>query len=815
MSENQEITRLAEQAKAGNREAFSRLYELTYQDKYYIAKKYLKNPTDAEDVLQDAYVSAFTHLDQLQDPAKFSSWLGMIVANRAKNLLQKKNPMLFTDMVTEDESDGEDPLLRVEDTHTDTRPEEAYLESERSELIRGLMDGLTDEQRTCVMMFYLEELSLKEIAASLDTNENTIKSRLFKARKALNRKAEEMKKHGYVFSVAPLHLLICLLRNGKTSDGTTVPPWQPAAADLQAAAKASVDTAAKAAAGKSVTAVSGNVIGETLGTAAAKATVSTVAKAAAVTAGKSVIGTKIAAIALAAVVVVSGGVIGTQVIRKNAERRAGTAAVTEEQVPVTTEKETPAATEPETEEAGEDWQKGYRDFLREHAEEYDGFTLLWLDEDDIPELLCVKTGDSARTALFSADGTGSLMELFAAEGDVRLSYAAGAGLVSVENGEDEIGLYLYRKGVWEVQVSTGIDWEEETFVVNGTAVSDVIYDLAHERAGAFLESYGEAFAEVTADSLTPLGGADDVPAADSLVCEAAHPEAVDPAPAVELSVVNAEVRYYIRVRQEDEQTWKQGYADFLSDAEIIGDIWDYRLVWINDDAVPELCAVVSSPYGQGRPVFWLYKYDEGDVCPVYNNIQERIRYRQGTRLEFHEYHTAFGHMYDEIFFTANANYSAWMGATEDAGWQGYRLTVSTADGSPMTDGSALTYHLHHGLPENQGYQSADLTEEQYTRWMSLIEELNAPETVPLSPLDVIVFPTYQTVVPPMDKSSLPFDDPDALFEGHTEDRPVMSMEERLRRRAVLKQLQDEMDALLKENTHSWGDGLEPTDSVRP
>ena len=93
-------------AKEGKEEGFKFLYENTYKSKYYLAIQYMKDEQEAQDVLQEAYIKAFTKLDQLEKPDAFSSWLGSIVGNVAKNMLQKKNPLLFSDVAT---NDGEEP----------------------------------------------------------------------------------------------------------------------------------------------------------------------------------------------------------------------------------------------------------------------------------------------------------------------------------------------------------------------------------------------------------------------------------------------------------------------------------------------------------------------------------------------------------------------------------------------------------------------------------------------------------------------------------------------------------------------------------
>ena len=84
-------------ALAGEERGYGFLYANTYKSKYYLALQYMKNEEAAQDVLQDAYIKAFSKLNTLQDAEKFPSWFGMIVANTAKNALAKNNPMLFSD----------------------------------------------------------------------------------------------------------------------------------------------------------------------------------------------------------------------------------------------------------------------------------------------------------------------------------------------------------------------------------------------------------------------------------------------------------------------------------------------------------------------------------------------------------------------------------------------------------------------------------------------------------------------------------------------------------------------------------------------
>ena len=198
-------------ARTGNERGFGYLYEHTYKSKYYLALQYMKQKEAAEDVLQDAYLKAFSKLDTLEDPERFPAWLGQIVANTAKNALAKNNPLLFTEV--EAQTELEDFVEQIEDEDITSQPELSYTREETRELVQELINALSEEQRLCVLLFHIEGIPIKEIAQTLGCSENTVKSRLNYGRKNLRIKAEELQKKGYkLYSIAPLPLLLLLLR---------------------------------------------------------------------------------------------------------------------------------------------------------------------------------------------------------------------------------------------------------------------------------------------------------------------------------------------------------------------------------------------------------------------------------------------------------------------------------------------------------------------------------------------------------------------------------------------------------------------------
>lgn len=184
-----------EAAKNGEQNAFAFLYEQTYGRCRYIAGKYLKDDTDAvNDVLQDAYVKTFQNIGQLEDPEKFPGWLATIVTNTALNELKKRKPLLFSQISDEDQNlDFTDNL---EDDRVDTQPELSMDQAETKRLVQEMLEALSDEQRVCILMYYMEEKSVKEIAQILAVSENTVKSRLSYGRKAVKEKVLDLEKWG-------------------------------------------------------------------------------------------------------------------------------------------------------------------------------------------------------------------------------------------------------------------------------------------------------------------------------------------------------------------------------------------------------------------------------------------------------------------------------------------------------------------------------------------------------------------------------------------------------------------------------------------
>ena len=144
-----------------------------------IALGHLSNVADAEDAVQDALLSALTHVDQFKGQAKMSTWLTTIVINSARMKLRRR---LTSVQLALDETDGQQDFL--EDIVSDTRPgpEEAYRKREIAETLAHAISRLSPTLRTTFQLRDIDGLSIRETADLLGVPAGTIKARLARAR---------------------------------------------------------------------------------------------------------------------------------------------------------------------------------------------------------------------------------------------------------------------------------------------------------------------------------------------------------------------------------------------------------------------------------------------------------------------------------------------------------------------------------------------------------------------------------------------------------------------------------------------------------
>lgn len=167
------------------------LYELLmrrYNKRLYrVARSVLRNPGEAEDVVQEAFVRAYTHLDQFLGTAKFSTWLTKIAFYESLARLRQRN-RLSNDSASEG---SEKPGIIEGLTSSTPGPEEQVIGKQTVEILEDAVDGLPDNLRSVFMMREIEEMSTAETAECLGLTEAAAKIRLHRARKLLRRQLYE------------------------------------------------------------------------------------------------------------------------------------------------------------------------------------------------------------------------------------------------------------------------------------------------------------------------------------------------------------------------------------------------------------------------------------------------------------------------------------------------------------------------------------------------------------------------------------------------------------------------------------------------
>ena len=146
----------------------------------WIALRLLGNTADAEDAVQDGFLSAFTHLDQFRGQAKISTWLMAIVINAARMKLRRRSPQA---QISLDETQGEQDLLLAE-TLPDHQPnpEEICCRRELAEKLAGATTQLSPTLRKVFQLRDLDDLSISETAHLLGVPEGTVKAQLSRGR---------------------------------------------------------------------------------------------------------------------------------------------------------------------------------------------------------------------------------------------------------------------------------------------------------------------------------------------------------------------------------------------------------------------------------------------------------------------------------------------------------------------------------------------------------------------------------------------------------------------------------------------------------
>ncbi len=180
---------LVRRVKKGDKSAFD-LLVLKYQHKIVkLVMRYVKDPSEALDVAQEAFLKAYRAVGSFRGDSAFYTWLYRIAINTAKNHLvaARRRPVDF-------ELDLQDPdqyelSNRLKDVDT---PEGLLLSNEIREAVEDAIRGLPEDLRTAILLRELEGMSYEEIAEAMTCPVGTVRSRIFRAREAIDKRLQPL-----------------------------------------------------------------------------------------------------------------------------------------------------------------------------------------------------------------------------------------------------------------------------------------------------------------------------------------------------------------------------------------------------------------------------------------------------------------------------------------------------------------------------------------------------------------------------------------------------------------------------------------------
>ena len=183
MADREVDQQLVERVQRGDKHAFDLLVSKYQRKLGRLISRFVRDPAEAEDVTQDAFIKAYRALPAFRGDSAFYTWLYRIGINTAKNHLvaQGRRAPTSTPFDAEEAEDFEDAAL----LHEVSTPENELMSKQVVEVVNSSLQELPDDLRTALTLREIEGLSYEEIAAVMDCPIGTVRSRIFRAREAI------------------------------------------------------------------------------------------------------------------------------------------------------------------------------------------------------------------------------------------------------------------------------------------------------------------------------------------------------------------------------------------------------------------------------------------------------------------------------------------------------------------------------------------------------------------------------------------------------------------------------------------------------
>ncbi|MES9968845.1 MAG: RNA polymerase sigma factor RpoE [Candidatus Thiodiazotropha sp.] len=182
---------LVARVQQGDKRAFD-LLVLKYQQKITnLISRYIRDPHEVLDVTQEAFIKAYRAIPKFRGDSAFYTWLYRIAINTAKNYLVAQGRRPPSDDVEAEVAEQMDVGTRLKETGT---PENHVLTEEISMTVQKAIDDLPEDLRTAIVLRELEGMSYEEIANAMSCPVGTVRSRIFRAREAIDKKLRPLLK---------------------------------------------------------------------------------------------------------------------------------------------------------------------------------------------------------------------------------------------------------------------------------------------------------------------------------------------------------------------------------------------------------------------------------------------------------------------------------------------------------------------------------------------------------------------------------------------------------------------------------------------
>ena len=161
--------------------AFREIMQRNSRRLFRVARSVVRDEAEAEDVVQETYLKAFTHLSDFRGEAQLSTWLTRVALNEALGRRRKERRMV--DVESADQAGrGSDNIVPLFASDLASTPEQDVARDDIRRVLEQAIDDLPDEFRTVFVMRLIEEMSVEETAASLSVKPETVRTRLYRAR---------------------------------------------------------------------------------------------------------------------------------------------------------------------------------------------------------------------------------------------------------------------------------------------------------------------------------------------------------------------------------------------------------------------------------------------------------------------------------------------------------------------------------------------------------------------------------------------------------------------------------------------------------